>query len=135
MTEAEMQLKIRALEYELSSCKDDYYYLQTIVEDKDELHAWLRMRQKTVSDVITGVVIPKAAELPWSKWWSLVMGAAAALEDAARCLRDPDAKKAAEGAAKHYRTEANALTPNVDVTGPRLRGSGGQQGSTSLEEK
>lgn len=25
-------------------------------------------------------------------------------------------------------------TPNVDVTGPRLRGSGGQQGSTSLED-
>lgn len=47
-------------------------------------------------------------------WWALVMGAAAALEDAANCLRDPDAKKAAEGAAKHYRTEANTLWPNAE---------------------
>ena len=45
-------------------------------------------------------------------WWALVMGAAAALEDAANCMSDPDAKKAAEGAAKHYRAEANALWPN-----------------------
>ena len=46
-------------------------------------------------------------------WWALVMGAAAALEDAANCLTDPDAKRAAEGAAKHYRTEANTLWPNA----------------------
>lgn len=46
-------------------------------------------------------------------WWALVMGAAAALEDAAHCLQDPDAKRAAEGAAKHYRSEAQALWPNV----------------------
>ena len=45
-------------------------------------------------------------------WWALVMGAAAALEDAAHCLRDQDAKRAAEGAAAHYRKEANALWPN-----------------------
>jgi hypothetical protein len=38
-----------------------------------------------------------------------------ALEDAANCLRDPDAKKAAEGAAKHYRTEASTLWPNAGV--------------------
>lgn len=49
---------------------------------------------------------------PSSEWWALVMGAAAALEDAAHCLRDPDAKRAAEGAAAHYRTEARALLPN-----------------------
>jgi hypothetical protein len=42
-------------------------------------------------------------------WWALVMGAAAALEDAANCLSDADAKRAAEGAAKHYRTEAATL--------------------------
>ena len=39
-------------------------------------------------------------------WWALVMGAAASLEDAANCLRDPDAKRQAEGAAKHYREAA-----------------------------
>lgn len=42
-------------------------------------------------------------------WWALVMGAAAALEDAANCLRDPDAEKVAEGAAKHYRDAANRM--------------------------
>jgi hypothetical protein len=39
-------------------------------------------------------------------WWALVMGAAAAIEDASLCLRDPDAKRAAEGAARHYRKAA-----------------------------
>jgi len=46
-------------------------------------------------------------------WWALVMGAAAALEDAANFLSDSDAKRAAEGAANHYRREANALWPNA----------------------
>lgn len=50
-------------------------------------------------------------------WWALVMGAAAALEDAANCLIDADAKRAAEGAATHYRAAANALTPNAALTG------------------
>ncbi len=54
-------------------------------------------------------------------WFALVMNAAAALEDAANCLRDPDAKRAAEGAAKHYREAANAMWgkcvgPNVNST-------------------
>lgn len=40
-------------------------------------------------------------------WFSLVMGAAAALEDAANCLRDPDAKRVAMSAAEHYRKRAN----------------------------
>jgi hypothetical protein len=42
-----------------------------------------------------------------ASWWALVMGAAAALEDAAHCLQDQDAKKAAAGSAKHYRDEAS----------------------------
>lgn len=50
---------------------------------------------------------------PVAAWWALVMGAAAALEDAAHCLSDPDAKRAAEGAAAHYRAAANALASNV----------------------
>lgn len=44
-----------------------------------------------------------------SAWWALVMGAAASIEDAANCLRDPNAKKQAEGAAKHYRDAAQNL--------------------------
>ena len=55
-------------------------------------------------------------------WWSLVMGAAASLEDAAACLRDPDAKRAAEGAAKHYRERAQAgwtgATPQAQPATP-----------------
>ena len=42
-------------------------------------------------------------------WWSLVMGAAAAIENAEHCLRDEDAIRAAKGAAKHYREKAEAL--------------------------
>lgn len=42
-------------------------------------------------------------------WWALVQGAAAALEDAAACMRDPDAKKAALGAAAHYRKQSATL--------------------------
>ena len=45
--------------------------------------------------------------------WAVVMGAAASLEDAAHCLRDPAAKRAAEGAAMHYRAAASTLTPNA----------------------
>ena len=41
-----------------------------------------------------------------SGWFALVMGAAAALEDAANFLRDPDAKRAALGAAAYYRQAA-----------------------------
>jgi hypothetical protein len=44
-----------------------------------------------------------------SAWWALVMGAAASIEDAANCLRDPDAQKQADGAAKHYREAAQKL--------------------------
>lgn len=44
-----------------------------------------------------------------SAWWALVMGAAASIEDAANCLRDSDAKKQADGAAKHYREAAQKL--------------------------
>lgn len=40
-------------------------------------------------------------------WFSLVMCAAAEIEDAGNCLRDSEAKKKAEGAAKHYREKAN----------------------------
>jgi hypothetical protein len=42
-------------------------------------------------------------------WWALVMGAAASLEDAAACLRDEEAKRAAEGAAKHVRDKCHSL--------------------------
>jgi len=66
---------------------------------------------------------PKQPDDNWREqnaaWWALVVGAAAALEDAANCLSDPDAKRTAEGAAEHYRTGAKALWPNVDVTGAK----------------
>jgi hypothetical protein len=44
-----------------------------------------------------------------SAWWALVIGAAACIEDAANCLQDPDAKKQAAGAARHYREAAQKL--------------------------
>jgi hypothetical protein len=51
-----------------------------------------------------------------SAWWAMVMGAAASIEDAANCLRDPDAKKQAEGAAKHYREAAQKLMGTTGVS-------------------
>jgi hypothetical protein len=44
-----------------------------------------------------------------AQWWSLVMGAAASIEDASHCLRDEDARRAAIGAAAHYRGAAQKL--------------------------
>ena len=80
----------------------------------DEAKAlWLKAWPKQVEHY----TIPLYRRERDAAWWALVMGAAAALEDAANCLREPDAKKAAEGAAKHYRTEANTLWPNAEVTG------------------
>lgn len=56
-------------------------------------------------------------------WFALVMNAAAALEDAANCLRDPDAKRAAEGAAKHYREAANAMWAESVGPNPQIGGA------------
>ena len=53
-----------------------------------------------------------------STWWALAMGAAASLEDAALCMRDADAKRAATGAAAHVRKQCAALT---DATPPSLQ--------------
>lgn len=44
-----------------------------------------------------------------SAWWSLVMNAAASIEEASWSLRDEDSKRQAVGAAKHYREAAHAL--------------------------
>ena len=110
--------RIDVLEREALYCKTDYDYILTITEDKDDLHDWLRTRSSRVGALLLGVETPNVDNSQRdAEWWALVMGAAAALEDAANCLRDPDAKKAAEGAAKHYRAEAKALTPNVELRG------------------
>ena len=56
-------------------------------------------------------------------WFSLVMNAAAEIEDAANCLQDSEAKRVAHNAAKHYRDAANALcvgaVPNDQIHGRR----------------
>jgi hypothetical protein len=59
-------------------------------------------------------------------WWALVMNAAADIEAAANCLRDPDAKQAADGAAKHYRKAAQAMLGEFTAA-PQLgaHGAGG----------
>ncbi len=44
-----------------------------------------------------------------SAWFALAMNAAADLEDAARCLHDQDARRAALGAATHVRDMANTM--------------------------
>lgn len=44
-----------------------------------------------------------------SHWWALVMGAAAEIEQAENCLRDPDAKRTAASGAAHYREQAQKL--------------------------
>ena len=44
-----------------------------------------------------------------ARWFALVMDAAAALEDAARCLHDEDAKRLALSAARYYRESAKSI--------------------------
>ncbi|MGD9674528.1 MAG: hypothetical protein AB7U98_13730 [Candidatus Nitrosocosmicus sp.] len=56
-----------------------------------------------------------------STWWALAMGAAASLEDAANCMRDPDAEKAARGAAAHVRRQCTALTAAPSAQAEPLR--------------
>lgn len=90
-----------------------------VVHDKAKA-LWLKAWPKQVEHY----TIPLYASLQNAAWWALVMGAAAALEDAANCLTDPDAKRAAEGAAKHYRTEANTLWPNAKVSGDGTASAG-----------
>lgn len=46
-------------------------------------------------------------EVTNASWFSLVMNAAAELEDAAISLRDPDAKRSATSGADYYRRKAN----------------------------
>jgi hypothetical protein len=58
----------------------------------------------------------QVAEPAASAWWALAMGAAASIEDAANCLHDHDARKQAEGAAKHYREAAHKLIGPSGVT-------------------
>lgn len=44
-----------------------------------------------------------------AEWWAVAMNAAASLESAASCLRDPDAKKSALGACEHVRQKCNRM--------------------------
>lgn len=50
-----------------------------------------------------------------AEWFALVMNSAAAIESAGNYLKDPDAKRAAEGAAKHYRDAANDMWNRQDA--------------------
>lgn len=45
-----------------------------------------------------------------SSWFALVMNAAAEIEDASNCLRDPDAKRTAIRGAEYYRNAAKAMS-------------------------
>lgn len=84
----------------------------------DELERLRMDLENTRAEAVLAVSTAQAAERERNAgWFALVMNAAAALEDAANCLRDPDAKRAAEGAAKHYRAAANALW---DKCGPNV---------------
>jgi hypothetical protein len=55
--------------------------------------------------------VEKPAQEPVSAsaWWTLVMCAAAEIENASTCLRDEDAKRCAISGAKYYRDAAKAL--------------------------
>lgn len=85
---------------------------------RDEVQALCRkvgVHDPVTFDAMTRLVNAALADSS-SAWWALVMGAAASIEDAANCLRDPDAKKQAEGAAKHYREAAQKLWAAAGVT-------------------
>jgi hypothetical protein len=58
---------------------------------------------------LTALWAAPAAEPDNAAWFALVTNAAASIEDAAACLRDPDAKRQAEGAMAHFRAAAQKL--------------------------
>lgn len=62
------------------------------------------------ANMVAAVLNAPIGREPPSAWWALAMGAAASLEDAANCLRDPDAKRAALGAAEHVRNACKELS-------------------------
>jgi len=61
-----------------------------------------------------------------SEWWTLVMGAAAELENASICLLDEDAKRRAISGAKYYRDAAKALWAAVVRAVEKAHGIGGE---------
>jgi hypothetical protein len=86
---------------------------------RDEVKALARkvgVHDPVTYDAMTRLVNAALADRS-SAWWALVMGAAASVEDAANCISDPDAKKQAEGAAKHYREAAQKLMAASGVKG------------------
>ena len=62
-----------------------------------------------------------------SAWWTLVMGAAAELENASICLRDEDAKRRAISGAKYYRDAAKELWAAVVRAVEKAHGIGGEE--------
>ena len=88
-----------------------------LLSDEKRRSLWLEFNvdYETIY-AIEAAVLEAQKQEPWpfsAAWWALVMGAAAALEDAANFLSDSDAKRAASCAANHYRIAANALWPNA----------------------
>ncbi len=91
-------------------------HMQTMEDRLKELRAY-RYNDRPMYEVraLYAGATPTAPSVPAlprereAGWFSLVMNAAAAIEDAAHCLRDPDAKRAAGGAAKHYRKAAQTM--------------------------
>jgi hypothetical protein len=52
---------------------------------------------------------PADGENTLAAWWAALVDAAAALDDAANCMRDPDAERAARGAAQYARKRGKEL--------------------------
>lgn len=107
------EVKRLADEYEEAGrdVRSAYHHNTGIVSAESKRKRW-RAELHAAIDSLASRSVPQQAEQPGVReahWWALVMGAAASLEDAANCLRDPDAKRAAEGAARHYREKAKAL--------------------------
>lgn len=78
----------------------------------NHLREWWRVTAQ-LNQESKPVPLPKTQPRPTREveahWWSIAMNAAAYLEEAAVGHQDPDAKRAALGAAAHVRASAQAL--------------------------
>lgn len=79
---------------------------RSIADELDEAS----LERATILELCAALAQRQQVPADESAWWALAMGAAASLEDAALCMRDADAEKAARGAAAHVRRQCAALT-------------------------
>lgn len=97
----------------------DYRAMSPAEAEKHRLHKTAESQKPVMPQYVQPVQKPKAPQASGddrAAWFAVAMNAAANLEDAACCLRDPDAKASAIGAAEHVREKCNAMWADRTLT-------------------